>query len=109
MARKKTTCVALTPEEFERITEESKKTKASIPELLRMAYFNRLPTRVLMNKKDVVILRKDLNRIGNNLNQITKKINSGLLYGWSDTLEKISHEFSELKKEINLGYGIYKS
>ena len=101
--------VRLSPSECKRIKKDSKVAGKSIPELLRNAYFKNLPVKVLVNKNDLDILRKDLNRIGNNLNQIAKRLNSGLMHGWSNSLDLVLEQFKILNKKIYYGYGIPKN
>ena len=100
--------VQMSPSEYKRIKKESKESGKSIPDLLRKSYFGLLPRKVLMNKNDLDVLRKDLNRIGNNLNQIARRLNSGLMHGWSDTLDLVLKEFRTLTNQIYYSYGIPK-
>ncbi len=98
-------CVRLSPSEYSRIQKDSKTSGKSIPELLRESYFDKPSTKVLMNKDDLAVLRKDLNRIGNNLNQVARRLNSGLMHGWSDTLDLALEQFKTLTNQIHYGYG----
>ena len=109
MKQQRSTHVRFTEKEYKKIENESRRLELSIPKLLKDAYFKRAPTKVLMGKKEVDIFRKDLNRIGNNLNQVARNINSGLLAGWCDSLDKILDEFRTLNNLIRLGYGVRKS
>ena len=102
-------CVRMSPSEYKRIQKESKVLGKSIPQLLRDSYFGNLPVKVLVNKNDLGILRKDLNRIGNNLNQIAKRLNTGLMHGWSDTLDMVLEQFDTLTDQIHYNYGVPKN
>ena len=102
------TCVRFSPREYKRITKDSKVSGKSIPQLLRNSYFGNLPVKVLVNKNDLGILRKDLNRIGNNLNQVARRLNSGLMHGWSNTLDLVLEQFRTLTDQIYYGYGVPK-
>ena len=102
------TCVRMSSQEYSRIRKESKNTGKSIPELLREAYFSSPPRKVLVTKNDLIILRKDINKIGNNLNQIARKVNSGFMSGWNNTLERIFEEVRILTNQIHYGYGVHK-
>ena len=102
------TCVRFSPREYKRIKKKSDQSRKSIPQLLRDSYFGRLPTRVLLKDNDLDILRKDLNRIGNNLNQIARKLNAGLMHGWSNALESVSEQFETLTDQIHYDYGVPK-
>ena len=100
--------VRMSSSEYEQIKKDSEASGQSIPDLLREAYFSQPPRRVLVNKNDLDILRKDLNRIGNNLNQITRKLNAGLMTGWSNKLDLILEQFDTLTNQIYYGYGVLK-
>ncbi len=100
-------CVRMSPTEYQQIQKESEASGKSIPKLLRDSYFGKPPVRVLMNQKDVAILRKDLSRIGNNLNQIARKLNAGLMHGWSDSLDLVLEQFKTLTDQIYYGYGVH--
>ncbi len=101
--------VRMSLSEYNKIKKDSETLGKSIPELLRKSYFDKPSTKVLVNKDDLSILRKDLSKIGNNLNQIAKRINSGLTYGWSDTLDLILEQFKTLTLQIHYDYGIPKN
>lgn len=100
--------VRMSPKEYKRIKRDSELSRKSIPELLRESYFSKPPGKVLVNKNDLEILRKDLSRIGNNLNQIAKRVNAGLMHGWSDTLDLVLEQFKTLTNQIHYGYGLHK-
>ncbi len=104
-----TSCVRMSPSEYKRMKKDSRTSGKSIPELLRDSYFGNLPVKVLVNKNDLDILRKDLNRIGNNLNQVAKRLNSGLMHGWSNTLSLVLEQFKILTNQIYYGYGVPKN
>lgn len=101
--------VRMSRTEYKRIKRESELLGKSIPTLLRESYFRKPPGRVLLSGNDLVILRKDLNRIGNNLNQIARKLNAGLMHGWSNSLDLVLEEFQTLTNQIYYGYGVPKN
>ena len=101
--------VRVSPSERKQILKKSKELGQSAPKLLRESYFGKSPTKVLFKQNDLIILRKDLNRIGNNLNQIARKLNSGLMEGWSNALESVADQLETLTDQFYYGYGIHKS
>ena len=101
-------CVRMSPSEYEQIKRDSEASGKSIPKLLRESYFSRPPMKVLVSQRDLAFLRKDLNRIGNNLNQVAKRLNANLMHGWSDTLELVLEQFKTLTNQIYYGYGVHK-
>ncbi len=105
----RSTCVRMSPQEYTRIRNESANSGKSIPELLREAYFNSPPRKVLVTEKDLAILRNDMGKIGNNLNQIVRKLNAGFVHGWSNTLDLVFEQFKTLTDQIHYGYGVHQS
>lgn len=100
--------VRMSASEYSRIERDSIKSGKSIPELLREAYFSKSPLKVLFQKEDLITLRKDLNKIGNNINQVARKLNSGIMHGWNNTLELVLEQFETLTNQIHYGYGVHK-
>ena len=99
-------CVKLTAQESKIIHRASSKLGMSIPSLLREAFFNRPPTKVLMTRDEVSKLRKDINRIGNNINQIAREINSGIRHGWNKSFDGICEQLKMINRDYVLKYGI---
>ena len=100
--------VRMSADEYSRIERDSIKSGKSNPELLREAYFSKPPLKVLFQKEDLITLRKDLNKIGNNINQVARKLNSGFMHGWNNTLELVLEQFQTLTNQIHYGYGVHK-
>ena len=71
--------VRLTEDEWDRLEKDELLLRRTKPALLREAYFSRLPTKILMDKEGERKFMTEFSRIGNNLNQLTKKANSGEL------------------------------
>lgn len=94
--------------EYKQVQKDAFKKSKSIPTLLKDTYFKGRPTEVLMNENDLDVVRKDLNKIGNNLNQVARKLNSGFMHGWNDTLDRVLEQFEILTKQLHHGYGVYQ-
>ena len=94
--------------EYEKISKEANSQRTSIPKLLKNAYFSRLPTKVLMSHSDLEQVRADLNRIGNNINQVARKLNAGFMAGWSDTLDLVLIELKTLTRQLHNDFGVTK-
>lgn len=97
--------VRLSESEYQRITKEQKITGKSIPWLLKNAYFKGPLCALLMGVEEQRALLVELRRIGNNINQIAKKINSGFREGWNDEFNQIRHELSIVRQYIAGIYG----
>lgn len=93
-ASKLRTTVRLTEEEFERILRESQATGLSLPKLLKQRYFKSSPLKVLMSKEERHALAAELRRIGNNVNQIARRMNSGALEGWHPEFAEVHSHLS---------------
>lgn len=101
----KRTTVRFTDEEFERIKEESRVSGISIPILLRASHFGRKKLKLLFDDVDRKFVCTELRRIGNNVNQIAHRVNSGLLENWHDEFEKVARALSEIQQMVVEAYG----
>lgn len=81
--------------EYQMLTDDSAQTGESIPQLLKEAYFNGPREAPLISKPDLAKLAADLGRIGGNVNQIARRLNSGVRFGFHD-------EISEVQKSLDL-------
>lgn len=99
-------CVRFTDEEYKQVTEDSQATGHSIPTLLKSAYFSGRRARVLMSKEDQVQWYRELRHWGNNLNQLAKKVNSGLMDGWCEDFQVVRNVLMRLE---SLVVGVYGS
>lgn len=97
--------VRLTTDEYERITNESKITGKSIPSLLKETFFRGQVLSPLMTKEDQKVVVVQLSRIGNNINQIARKVNSGILQGFNDEIQEVQRLFSLLLTFLTSTYG----
>ncbi|MEE2671390.1 MAG: plasmid mobilization relaxosome protein MobC [Bdellovibrionota bacterium] len=100
--------VRFTPREYSQVQKESFKKSKSIPTLLKDTYFKGRPEEVLISESDLEQLNKKMDRIGNNLNQVAKKLNSGFMHGWNETLGLVYEQFRILTVQLHHGYGVYK-
>ncbi len=82
-------------EDFERIASDSLSSRKSIPQLLKDAYFNRMPTRVLLGAEGERQFFAEIKRIGNNINQIARHLNSNEHVGKSE-FESINSQLRAL-------------
>jgi len=99
-------CVKFSADEFSKIKADSQLTGKSIPSLLKAAYFSGRRATLLMSKSDQEQWFKELRHWGNNLNQIAKRVNSGLMDGWYEDFELVR---KGLKAIENMVLGVYGS
>ena len=76
--------VRFAADQYQQIAQDSINSGKSIPQLLKEKYFSGPQIVPLLSKPDLALLRTELSRIGNNLNQIAKRINSGVRAGFYD-------------------------
>lgn len=84
--------VRFTEEEFKKINEHKTLTGDSLPHLLKKAYFSKKPVTPIVSKDDFRILIVELKRIGNNINQLTRKFHSTGDAPSRSTLSQIAEE-----------------
>lgn len=89
-------CVRFTGDEYQAIEEDSINTGKSIPTLLKEKYFKGPRPLPLLAKADLAKVLGDLGRIGNNLNQIARRLNSGIRQGFMEEIEDLQRSFEEL-------------
>lgn len=94
--------------EYAQILEDERRADKSAQDLLKQAYFGKGPLVVLMNddEKDRVIAQ--IRRIGNNVNQIAKKINSGFSEGFNPEISEVRSMITALAGWFSAKYGPYR-
>lgn len=97
--------VRFTESEFERMEKMQKLTGLSIPEILKKNTFSRMDLeRPLYDREHADRIIAELKRVGNNLNQIARKINSGLMTGWSQSFNSLTRAFVDLRHLISVNH-----
>ncbi len=93
--------VRMNPVEFKRLQKMIKATGISAPELFRRALFDRMDLeRPLFTPEQAREFGVELKRQGNNINQIAKQINSGLMNGWSQALNGLVSGYVSLNHKL---------
>lgn len=90
------THVRFSEQEFARIEKASRTTGRSIPWLLKTAFFNNGDLSPAFDKESARALQVELNRIGVNINQIAREINSGIRRGWNKEFEELNHRLGQI-------------
>lgn len=88
--------VRFTHDEYEKISEDEKRMRKTAQELLKKAYFGHGPSVLLMTDEEKNHLCTQIQRIGNNVNQIAKLVNSGFALGFESELETIRAQLTAL-------------
>jgi Bacterial mobilisation protein (MobC) len=63
--------------EYLQICNDAKIYGETVPGLLKGVYFDRLPSAPKFSKDDAIRIVTAINRVGNNINQIARHLNSG--------------------------------
>ena len=92
--------VRFSEQEYEFICKEAANVGETVPGLLKKAYFSRQSSGRRFTCDDTKRLVASLNRIGNNLNQITKKINSGFREGFRNGVQEVANELSMIRSYL---------
>lgn len=101
--------VRFNPDEFERIEKDHLKRNQSIPELLKEAYFGKPPVAILMTQEEQKSWIRELNQMGNNLNQIARKVNAGFRSELDTDLGLIRQKLTSLCSLITARIGQSKT
>jgi len=96
--------VRFSADEYLTIDEDSVNTGKSIPTLLKETYFKGPRPLPLVTKADLATVLGDLGRIGNNLNQIARRINSGIRSGFAGEFEEVQRSFEGLLAFLSSKY-----
>ncbi len=81
--------VRFTEDQYSQISDDARVYGKSIPDLLRAAYFGSLPPRPAFSVEDAKRIVAAINRVGNNVNQIARHLNSGFRSGFAPVLDEI--------------------
>lgn len=92
--------VRFTESEFLTLTKDAIASGRNIQRLLKESYFGKGPNKILFHREDAQNFLRELHRIGVNVNQIAKALNSGFREGWYDAFGKIADDMNSLKKAI---------
>jgi hypothetical protein len=78
--------VRMSQEDFARVQKMCEATGESMPELFRKALLKRKDLeQPALSREDAHEIKVGVNRLGNNVNQIAKQINSGERAGWNES------------------------
>jgi hypothetical protein len=102
----KRTTVRFTDAEFERIQDEAKLAGLSLPALLKLSHFEEKKLALLFPEDERHRICTELRRIGNNVNQIARRVNSGALEGWHSEFREVAATLSKLCKMVADIYGV---
>lgn len=89
--------VRMTPLEYARILEDAKNFSQTVSERLKDVYFKNSPFTPAMPKEEAQRVATELARIGNNFNQIARRVNSGFMEGFNTAFDDVRDALSALR------------
>lgn len=99
--------VRVTHDDLKRLEKMSSTSGKTIPEILRKNTLSRKELeQPLLTREQANEILVALSRIGNNLNQISKRINSGLMSGWNQAFNGLYREWLDMKQLFSVNSGI---
>ena len=99
------TTVRFSRGEYSQLENDTGVMGKSIPELLKEAYFIGPALTPLMRNDDLNMLVSQLGRIGNNVNQIARKVNSGFREGFNDDIVTVRSVVTSILVFLTSTYG----
>ncbi len=97
--------VRFSDDEYQKLEEVQKLTGLSIPVLLKKAFFQRKNPQVLLPEAERKAWFQELRRIGNNINQIARRVNSGLFDGWYPDIQELAKKLAAMELMVTSFYG----
>lgn len=97
--------VRFTEKEFLKIKRASIESGRSVPWLLKTAFFEHGITPPTLDEETRKVVRREIAYMGNNLNQLAKNVNSGLISGVHAEVQEMLQHFRVLRSYLNLNYG----
>ncbi len=98
-------CVRVDASEHKQIKKMTLTTGMTAPELFRRALLGRMDLeQPLFSPEQAREFESELKRQGNNINQIAKKINTGLMTGWSQALAAVNTSYIKLSQMLLVNY-----
>ena len=94
------THISFSQDEYERLKNDAVRYRKSIPDIIKAVYFRRELAPPLMDPVDTRKVMAELNRIGNNVNQIARQLNSGVREGFHPLVEDVRNDIGALRRRI---------
>ena len=102
-SKKNQSHVRFTDEEYARVHEDAEAYGKTVPEMIKGVYFGKNLARPVLNRDDAQRVLAALARIGNNVNQIARQLNSGFRQGFNPAIQEVRDAVVALRHFI-MGY-----
>lgn len=100
-----TSHIRFSKQEYQRIIKDKELTGKSIPWLLKTVYFRKEISTPALDIESRKAVRRELSSIGNNLNQLTRKVHSGVFGDLTEELQEALNAIKILKSFLGQDYG----
>ena len=86
----------MSPDEHQRLAADAETFGKSLPDMLRVGYFRGAPAAPLVAKREAQAILVALARLGNNVNQIARQVNSASRPTYASEFTALSEEVAVL-------------
>ncbi len=100
-----TSHIRFSKQEYQRLLKDKELTGKSIPWLLKTAYFKKEISTPALDSETRKSVRRELAAIGNNLNQLTRKVHTGIFGNLQEELLESLHSIKTLRSYLGQNYG----
>ena len=91
--------------EYQRLLKDKTLTGKSIPWLLKTTYFKSSISTPALDSETRQIVRRELSAIGNNLNQLTRKVHTEIFGNLKEELQECLQAIKTMKSFLGQDYG----
>ena len=98
--QKKVLCLSLNSLEYEKLSKEAEETGKNIQTLIRDYLKEKKNIKPVMRPDEAKSIVTELKRIGNNVNQIARHLNSGFRKDWHDSFEQCAEDLNLLRTTV---------
>ena len=99
------THIHFTDDEYATLKDDAMLYRKSIPDVIKAVYFRQALARPLLASDDARKILAELNRIGNNVNQIARQMNSGIRDGFNPAVDELRQEVAALRHMVMGAHG----
>ncbi len=100
--------IRFSPEEYEQVMLDEERTGKSVQDLLKKAYFGGGPVVLLMTDQETGEMMAQIMRIGNNMNQIARQLNSGFGGDYNQPIVEARAMLTKVQAWLSAKYGPYR-
>ena len=100
-----TSHIRFSEQEYQRLLKDQNLTGKSIPWLLKTAYFKKEISTPPLDAETRKVVSRELSAIGNNLNQLAKKVHMEIFGNLKDEIQECLQDIKILRSYLGQNYG----